>query len=62
MSNYPLGTWETMLVALRAVDRLWSANHGDLTLDFEKEKELGTPVGVTWAKVREAIAKAEGRS
>ena len=46
-----------MLAALKDVDALWSND----ALNFAEEMNLASPVGIVWAKVRAAIAKADGK-
>lgn len=40
--------------ALEAVDKLWTEN----ALEFSEEMNSNSPVGLVWAKVREALIKA----
>jgi hypothetical protein len=50
-----------LLAALQAVDMWWTKDRGKLTLNFDNEvKRWKSPVGMVWAQVRAAIAKADG--
>lgn len=46
-----------MQAALKDVDALWSKD----ATSFAEEMNLASPVGIVWAKVRAALAKAEGK-
>lgn len=50
---------DEMLAALKAIDVLWIEY---AKLNFEFEQSFEAPVGIAWKKVRDAIAKAEGRA